>query len=158
MLFKDLKEIMTEADEVAQEETPAPEGENPEPVEKETPKKAKRDVEAVKNASDGIGHEAYKLSTTLETKLETSLTNLYNIKDVKVNNNTVYINFDKPNVYKMKQNGFDVTEEDMVAQIQSVILAILGVSGDDFDLDSKILPGVITISVYSKLEKEANKK
>ena len=153
MLLKDLKEIIQEADEPA--EGPA-DGETP--VENETqPKRAKRDIQAVKDSSDGVGKEAYKISTKLETKLQSSITNTFNVSDVKTSNNVVYIYF-KGSDIKMKHNGMTVSGDVAVDNIQSIIMAILGADGNNFNLTSKMLPGLLTITIVSNIEKDNNGK
>ena len=92
MLFKNLKAILIEADEEAEKPKETAEATTDEktvdPVKRRIPR---RDVKNVKDASDGVGNEAYDLSQDISLSLKTSLKDVYNIKKIKVLNNTISI-------------------------------------------------------------------
>lgn len=158
MLFKDLKSIIKEADEAA---APAPAPETPatadaQPLDtKLKANKPQKATQNVKQASDGIGKESYKISTKLETKLKMTLTSMLNIQSIKVSNNSVKIVFDfskGKDKFIMKETGSEISQEDAIAFIQMEIMAGLGSKGDEIDLDSKYLGGMLLITVKSTLE------
>lgn len=143
MLLKDLKEIIKEAYET--EETPNPNGKQA-PDEKDKTVRAEKDVEAVKKSSDGVGEEAYNISTQLARDLNASLTSKFNVKEVKTDNNAIDITFDSTEV-KMKHNGMTVDGKIAIAHIQSLVMAALGEDGNDVELKSEMLPGLLSITV-----------
>lgn len=152
MLFKDLKNIINEADE-ANNEPPVDDTQEPENTSiKRKPMSTKKDVQ---KASDGVGKESYKNSIKIETKLETTLKSLFNVESVKVANNVVTVVFkfsgdvDK---FIVPSTGREVTKDEVISQIQLLVLAGLGVSGDDVDMSTNYIGGVLTITVKSKIE------
>lgn len=109
MLFKDLKSIMTEADETTETqpaETPAtPDQETQVQPTKETPKIAKRDKEAVKTASDGVGQEVFDMAAKISEFLQTNLRPSYpSISDIKADKGLITI---VGGAKAQSANGFD---------------------------------------------------
>jgi len=150
MLYKDLKEIIFEADEensITDSDT--------EQSKKEIPKKPKKSIQNVKDASDGIGNEAYDISNKIANTLETDLTSFYNIEKVYASNNKITIN---AKVKKMnsglltsKMTGHPIPHETLLNTIRQIIIADLGDDIDNFKLDGpfEVAPGILVITVVS---------
>ena len=111
MLLRDLKRIIHEAEEpnaaTETSQTPATE---------KTLNKPQKTADEIKQASDGIGKESYKMSKELETKLSVSLKDLLNIKSVKASNNSIKITFDfsKSGNDKFLLTGNEISQTEML--------------------------------------------
>lgn len=149
MLFKELKDLVIEAEE---ENVPADgntDVTNVAPIQR----KPKKVIQDVKDASDGIGNEAYSVSNELANTLETDLTEYYNIDSVKASNNKITI---IANVKKMKNNqitskmtGDPISSETLLDTIQQIIAADLGKDLDKYKLTGpkEVAPGIFIIVV-----------
>lgn len=150
MLLRDLKRIIHEAEEpnAAATET------SQTPTIEKTLNKPQKTVDEIKQASDGIGKESYKMSKELETKLNVSLRDLLNIKTVKASNNSIKITFDFSKSGKdiFLLTGNEISQTEMVDLIKMEITALLGSSNDEFTLDAKYFSGMVLIIVRSNIE------
>jgi hypothetical protein len=148
MLFKDLKSIINEAD----EEVTAVEDETS--VE-DVPNKPQQAIDDVKDASDGVGAEAYKISNKIARTLDTDLTEYYNIEKIQASNNRITITADiskmKNGQVTSKLTGDAISSETLLNTIQQIIIADLGKDVDLFKLDGpkEAAPGVLLITVMS---------
>jgi hypothetical protein len=150
MLLRDLKRIIHEAEEpnAAATET------SQTPTIEKTLNKPQKTADEIKQASDGIGKESYKMSKELETKLSVSLKDLLNIKTVKASNNSIKITFDfsKSGQDIFLLSGNEISQTEMLDLIKMEITALLGSSNDEFTLDAKYFSGMVLIIVRSNIE------
>ena len=122
MLLRDLKRIIHEAEEpnAAATET------SQTPAIEKTLNKPQKTADEIKQASDGIGKESYKMSKELETKLSVSLKDLLNIKTVKASNNSIKITFDfsksGQDMFLLSGNAISQTEMLDLIKMEAVLL------------------------------------
>ena len=118
MLLRDLKRIIHEAEEpnAAVTET------SQTPATEKTLNKPQKTADEIKQASDGIGKESYKMSKELETKLSVSLKDLLNIKTVKASNNSIKITFDfsKSGQDIFLLSGNEISQTEMLDLIKEI--------------------------------------
>ena len=83
--MKNLKELIKEADEPTEGE------EGAEKQKPEVPKKPAKTVQQVKDASDGVGHETFDLSSKIGETLQSNLPMFMNLKGVSTDNGSITI-------------------------------------------------------------------
>lgn len=160
MRLKDLRNKMNEADEAAAGDD-AVEGEEEKEVVK--PNKPQDDVQKVKDASDGIGAEAYEMSNKIASVLETDLPKYYNVSEVAASNNTITITADikkmKDGLITSKMTGEVIPSEQLLSTIQMMVVADVGEEIDNFEMNgpTPVAPGVFIITVVPISESNADK-
>ena len=118
MLFKDLKKIIIEQNEINVNND-----DKQKSIKKEIPKRAKRDVEAVKVASDGIGNESYDIAAKVAEFLGTVLPSTYpEIREVEAEKAIVIIKNAAKIMKSEKAKEFNNV-------IQQYVAATLGTKG-----------------------------
>lgn len=116
MLFKDLKEIIKEADE-ATEETPI-DGETPAQSEKEKPTKPEAAKKAVKDATDGVGNEVYDVAAELAEFLGKALPSTYpDLREVEAEKGMVIIKGGAKYLHKKGEEFTNVVQEYVIASL-----------------------------------------
>lgn len=146
MLLKNLKAVF-EAAEPPAPEAPATDGTTV-PVEKpEPPKAPSKFKKQSTDASNGVGEEAYKISTEIAQKLSTDLVKYYKIRSVTSSNNTVSIvpatkNSDGALVFTSNtENPIEVPIEKIVEVVKQMVVAILSTDINKFQLSEPLDTG-----------------
>jgi len=153
MLLKDLKSIINEADAPA-EAPKAPEGETPATPDKSTIQKtvrAKRDVEAVKQASDGIGEEEFKVAGEVAEFLEKTLPSVYKVGNISADKGMVVIN--NASQYLKGEQSDEFTNV-----IQQYVATALGAKGmKSFNITGPFPANKDVNLVFQSVEREKGK-
>jgi len=182
MKLKDLKNLMEEDDLADESKKKKPDKKDskksdappPEPTtepkvveptqpkeKKSTPKEPKKNSELKRDTADGVGRESYKISTTIATKLESTITNEMNVSEVSVANNIVTIVFDfseteNKEIFFFKKTRQKITQDKMIDHINTIIVAVLNTDVKKVSLTANYVGGILTITAISNIEKDSD--